>query len=99
MKIGITEFIVICIVALFVIGPDRLPEYAKKFGQSLAMFRRYSNEVTKDIKESIAEPLNEAKKPIDELKQEVKSNAGEVQKSFAELEKPEYSDRIMEEQV
>ena len=31
MKIGFTELILVVIVAFVVIGPDKLPEYARKF--------------------------------------------------------------------
>ena len=64
MKIGITELIVIFVVALLVIGPDKLPAYAQKLGQAMAQFRKYSAEVTKEIKTSVVEPLEEAQKPL-----------------------------------
>ena len=35
MKIGTLELIVIAIVALLVIGPNKLPEYAKKLGLAM----------------------------------------------------------------
>lgn len=38
MKIGFTEIIVIFIVALIVIGPDKLPYYARKLGAGLREF-------------------------------------------------------------
>ena len=66
MKIGLTELLVIFIVALVVLGPDKLPEYAKKLGEALNSFKKASNEATKDIRESIIEPLEEAQKPLKE---------------------------------
>ena len=53
MKIGITELIVIFVVALLVIGPDKLPAYAQKLGQAMAQFRKYSAEATEEIKASV----------------------------------------------
>ena len=35
MKIGIAEIIVICVIALVALGPEKLPIYAKKLGASL----------------------------------------------------------------
>jgi TatA/E family protein of Tat protein translocase len=35
MKIGAMELVVIFIVALLVIGPDKLPQYARKFGAAM----------------------------------------------------------------
>ncbi len=94
MRIGISELIVVFVVALFVIGPDKLPAYAKKLGEALAQFRKYSEDATKDIKESIIEPLEEAQKPLreaveplTELDKEVRANVKDVQDSFAGIGK------------
>lgn len=94
MKIGMTELIVIFVVALFVIGPDRLPGFAKKLGEALAQFRKYADDATKDIKESIIEPLEEAQEPlreavapVEELDKAVRGNAKEIRDSFTGLKK------------
>lgn len=92
MKIGITELIVIFVVALLVIGPDRLPAYAQKLGQAMAQFKKYSAEATKDIKESIVEPLEEAQQPLrdavqplEELDQAVRGNVKDLKTSFSSI--------------
>ena len=46
MKIGLMELLVIFIVALVVIGPDKLPAYARKLGEALRQFKKYSSEAT-----------------------------------------------------
>ncbi len=95
MKIGIQELLVVFIVALFVIGPDKLPYYAKKLGQALGQFRKYTEEATKDIRESVVEPLNEAQKPlreamapVTELEKDVRRNVDEMKKSISDIGKP-----------
>ena len=95
MKIGFTELLVVLIVALFVIGPDKLPEFAKKLGEALAEFRKYSESATKDIKESIVEPLEEAQKPLreafeplQETEKEIRGNVKELQSSIEQLGNP-----------
>lgn len=55
MKIGLPELIVVFIVALLVIGPDKLPEYARRLGEALRAFRSASDELARDLKESVAE--------------------------------------------
>ena len=94
MRIGITELIVVFVIALFVIGPDKLPAYARKLGEALSQFRKYSEDATKDIKESIVEPLEEAQKPLreaveplKEFDREVRDNVKDVQASFAGIGK------------
>ena len=40
MKIGLGELLVVFAAALIVIGPEQLPEFARKCGKSLALFRK-----------------------------------------------------------
>ncbi len=47
--IGITEIILILIVALLVVGPKKLPELARTLGKGMAEFRKTAD----DFKESI----------------------------------------------
>ncbi len=43
--IGFDEFLLIIVVALFVYGPDRLPDLARALGRGYAEFRRATNEL------------------------------------------------------
>lgn len=94
MKIGISELLVIFIVALFVLGPERLPAYARKLGEALAQFKKFSTEATQEIKESIVEPLEEAQKPLrdaikplEETSRSIQKDVEEVQTSFSSIGK------------
>ena len=49
--IGMPELIVILVIALIVIGPQKLPELARSLGRGLAEFKR----ATDDFKQSVAE--------------------------------------------
>ena len=84
MKIGFTEIIVIFIVALIVIGPDKLPYYARKLGAGLREFRKATDDMTKDIRESVVEPLEEAQKPIREAMEPFEQLDRDVRKNFKE---------------
>ena len=66
MKIGFLELLVVFVVALLVIGPDKLPVYARKFGNALREFRKASSDITQDIRESVVDPLEEAQRPLRE---------------------------------
>lgn len=92
MKIGAFELVVIFIVALIAIGPDKLPAYAQKLGQALREFRRVSADITKDVHESVIEPLEEAQRPLREafeplveLDREVRKNIKDLEKDFKDL--------------
>ena len=87
MKIGAMELIVIFIVALLVIGPDKLPQYAKKFGNALREFRKASADMTQDIRESVVEPLEEAQRPLREAMEPLEELNREVNGSLKGVEK------------
>jgi len=72
--IGITELIIIAVVALLVVGPKRLPDLAKSMGKGLAEFKRTAEDVTDGIKESlqtddIKEHTNDMKDSLEDSQQ------------------------------
>lgn len=94
MKIGAMELVVIFIVALLVIGPDKLPQYARKFGAALKEFRKASSGVTKEIRESVIDPLEEAQKPLreameplEDITRDLKSELNGVEKDLRNIGK------------
>jgi sec-independent protein translocase protein TatB len=58
--ISFTEIMVIAVVALIVVGPERLPKVARTLGHLLGRVRRYVGNVKNDIqREMEVEELNE----------------------------------------
>src|SRR5262245_43271248 len=47
--IGMTEMIVIFVIALIVLGPKRLPELARTLGRTLAEFRRTASDLRREF--------------------------------------------------
>ncbi|HLO26912.1 MAG TPA: TatA/E family twin arginine-targeting protein translocase [Geobacteraceae bacterium] len=54
--IGMPELIVILVIALIVIGPQKLPDLARSLGKGLAEFRR----ATEDFKQSVEDEAKAA---------------------------------------
>lgn len=54
--IGMTELVVIMIVALIVFGPTRLPELARSLGRAMGEFRRASTDIRQTFHEAVQEP-------------------------------------------
>jgi len=52
--IGFTELMVIAVVALVVIGPERLPKVARTVGHLFGRMQRYVNDVKADINREMA---------------------------------------------
>ena len=75
--IGISEIMVIAVVALIVLGPEKLPKTARTLGHLFGRLQRYVADVTADINRELA--LEDMKK----LQDEVKSAATDFQTSMA----------------
>lgn len=54
--IGMTELMVILVVALIVFGPTRLPELARSLGRAMAEFRRASTDLRQTFNEAVEDP-------------------------------------------
>jgi sec-independent protein translocase protein TatA len=49
--IGMPELIIIMVIALVVIGPQKLPELARSLGKGLAEFKKAKNDFTRNLEE------------------------------------------------
>ena len=47
--IGIEELVLILVIALFVLGPERLPSLARDVGKAMRELRRTSDELTEEF--------------------------------------------------
>ncbi len=54
---GITELIVVLVVALIVIPPEKLPEVMRTVGKILRELRLASNTVVRELTEAVDDPL------------------------------------------
>ena len=73
--VGISEIMVIAVVALIVLGPEKLPKTARTLGHLFGRLQRYVGEVKADINRELA--LEDLKK----LQAEVHSAASDFQAS------------------
>lgn len=48
-RIGTLEIVVILVIALVVVGPDKLPELGKSIGKAFSEFKRFSTEIKEDL--------------------------------------------------
>ena len=82
--IGFTELLVIGVVALIVIGPEKLPRMARTVGHLAGRLQRYVADVKADINREIE--LDELRKMRDSMQQAASSFESSVQ---SELNKTE----------
>jgi sec-independent protein translocase protein TatB len=81
--ISFTELMLIGVVALVVIGPERLPKVARTVGHLLGRAQRYVNDVKGDIQREVE--LDELRKMKDEMESAARSMQTSVQQTQAEL--------------
>ena len=90
--VGISEILVIAVVALVVIGPERLPRVARTIGTLLGRAQRYVNDVKSEVNREME--LDELRKlqtqmqdAARDIQQQVSSAGAEVQSAVSDAEK------------
>ena len=100
--VGFWELLLIGVVALLVVGPERLPGLARTVGAWVGKARRFVNTVRADIDremrteelKKILDKQNEFKDAYDiveETRQDLKSSERDVQDAVASLNEPDAS--------
>lgn len=82
--IGFSELVIIAIVALIVIGPERLPKVARTLGHLLGRMQRYVNDVKADISREME--IDELRKLQNSIQDAAHSLEHSVSREFSETE-------------
>jgi sec-independent protein translocase protein TatB len=90
--VGFSEIVVIMVVALVVIGPDRLPTVARTMGKWWGNLQRYINRIKMDVATSMElEELRELERKIkaeaDALERTVQQASNNINQEAQKLEK------------
>lgn len=80
--VSFSEVLVIGVVALLVIGPEKLPKVARTIGAFLGRMQRYVAQVKEEINREVR--FEELQKLQLEIKQSVEQQSSAVQSSFNE---------------
>ena len=91
LDIGFSELVVIGVVALIVIGPERLPRVARTAGHLLGRFQRYVAEVKADInREMELAELKKLQTSVEDaarsIEHSVKTGLEDAQKEFRDVQ-------------
>ncbi|VCU72628.1 Sec-independent protein translocase protein TatB [Pigmentiphaga humi] len=87
--VSFTELMTIGVVALIVIGPERLPKVARTVGHLLGRAQRYVSDVKSDIRREMElDELRNLRKEMEDaahaIETTVKTNVSDLQKGFEE---------------
>lgn len=87
--IGFSELMVIAVVALIVIGPERLPKVARTVGLLFGRMQRYVNDVKSDISREMAlDDLRKLQASMQDTVQSIEQSVtAEVQSVETEMNK------------
>ena len=66
-----TEIVVILLLALVVLGPEKLPDAIRKFGRTYAELKKMGTGFQQEFKSAIDEPMREMRETADLLKKSV----------------------------
>jgi sec-independent protein translocase protein TatB len=71
-SVGFSEIAVIAIIALFVLGPDRLPQAARSIGKAISEFKRLTSGARADLEDALdatgmRETIAEIRGTVDEM--------------------------------
>ena len=83
--IGSTEFLFIVIIAIIVLGPEKLPEALKTTGKFIGRLKRMWRDATADIRREIE--LEEMKEEMKKYKEELKKLQEQINKDTNEINK------------
>ena len=83
--VGPLELLVILVITLIVVGPQKLPEMAAQLARFLRAFRRYSQQITRDFNEAlhdIEQDYQEAKGEWKKVGEGLEDSTREVRSEF-----------------
>ncbi|AOS61762.1 Sec-independent protein translocase protein TatB [Actinoalloteichus hymeniacidonis] len=67
-SVGWGELIVLLIVGLFIVGPERLPAAAASFGRTIRKVRDYATGARQQLRDEIGPEFDELRKPLEDLR-------------------------------
>ncbi len=93
--LGMWEILVILVVALIFIGPQKLPEIARSLGKGLREFRGAADQ----LRSSIEEPVQQVTKPLKDaiLNPEASISVEEAKTSAENVKNSENNDAVVPE--
>ncbi|MEJ8846511.1 Sec-independent protein translocase protein TatB [Variovorax rhizosphaerae] len=99
LDLGIEKMALIGVVALIVIGPEKLPRVARTVGTLLGKAQRYVNDVKQEVNRSMElDELRKMKSTVEDAAREVEhsihSEANAIEKSFKDIESESASSEV-----
>jgi len=102
LGVGLPELLVILVITLIIVGPQRLPEMAAQLARAMREFRRYTSSLSREVTEALEDIEKEYKTVKEEWKEvgeavrqdmkaiesEVSGATDDARKALKEAEQP-----------
>jgi sec-independent protein translocase protein TatB len=69
--LGIEKIFILAVVALFILGPERLPTAATWLARTIRQLKNYTNDANEKIRSELGPGFNEIRGPLDDLRSEL----------------------------
>ena len=79
-KIGWGEFIVILIIALLVLGPEKLPQAGRALGKAVRSVKKYIRETTQELED--IEDFKDIRSDVEGIKKDLRSMGTTLERSI-----------------
>jgi Tat protein translocase TatB subunit len=70
-NLGMQEILLILVIALLIIGPQKLPDLAKALGRAFAEFKRATEDLKKDLNVESMLKVDEIKRAAEDFKKDL----------------------------
>jgi sec-independent protein translocase protein TatB len=98
-NVGGGELLIILFVALVVLGPEKLPEYARKMGNLMGEVKRMSNGFQDELKAAMDSPKNAAQSVSDTVKGTVATSSIPAPDGGESTEAPAAPERATDDDI
>jgi len=75
-NVGMTEMLLIGAIALLVLGPNKLPQFARSIGKGLTAFRRATNEFKSTVRTEFEQAAGPEAEDLTKMAQELRQGMG-----------------------
>ena len=88
--LGVTEVLVILVVAFLLFGPQQLPEVGRQVGKAIKGFK----EATEDVRKSVEPELNLMQAEIKAVEQDLQSSMKEAEESIKKSAEENHGEEV-----
>jgi sec-independent protein translocase protein TatB len=98
-NIGGGELIVILVIALIVLGPEKLPDAVRRAGRIYGELRRMSSGFQAELRDAIDEPMKEIRSTTDLVKSSFTGGVGADEPTPGQRRAPDMDDELVDGSV